>query len=136
MNVTGIPLFNLLKDKLGYLSERQKVIAQNVANADTPGFVSTDLTPFSFAARAKAHSTSQYVTHPRHMAPPRAVEGLRSGFKQVPTPGTETTMDGNSVVLEEEMIKMTDSRIGYEAAISFYQKSMNLIRMAARPPGR
>lgn len=136
MNVTGIPLFDLLKDKLGYLSERQKVIAQNVANADTPGFVSTDLTPFTFEARAKAQQTSQYVTHARHMAPPRAAEGLSSGFRQVLAPGTETTMDGNTVVLEEEMIKMTDSRINYEAAISFYQKSMNLIRMAARPPGR
>jgi len=40
------------------------------------------------------------------------------------------------VVLEEEMIKMSDSRMQYDAAIGFYQKSLNLLRLAARPPGR
>jgi flagellar basal-body rod protein FlgB len=40
------------------------------------------------------------------------------------------------VVLEEQMMKMNESRADYEAAITFYQKAMGLIRMAARPPGR
>ena len=48
---------------------------------------------------------------------------------------TETTLDGNSVVLEEEMMKMTDARMNYDAAISFYQKSLGLLRMATRRPG-
>ena len=34
------------------------------------------------------------------------------------------------------MIKMSDARMNYDAAISFYQKSLDLLRMAARPPGR
>jgi len=33
------------------------------------------------------------------------------------------------------MIKMTEARMNYDAAISFYQKSMSLLRMAARKPG-
>ena len=37
----------MLKGQLGYLAERQKLIAQNVANADTPGFTPTDLKPFN-----------------------------------------------------------------------------------------
>ena len=43
MNVDSIPLFGLLKGKLGYLNQRQRLIAQNVANADTPGYAPTDL---------------------------------------------------------------------------------------------
>ena len=49
---------------------------------------------------------------------------------------SETTMDGNSVVLEEQMMKMADARMNYDAAIGFYQRSMGLLRMAARKPGQ
>ena len=42
-------------------------------------------------------------------------------------------MDGNSVVVEEQMLKMAESRMAYDAAIGFYQKSMSMIlRMAAK----
>jgi flagellar basal-body rod protein FlgB len=57
-------------------------------------------------------------------------------FKSQKVKDSETTLDGNSVVLEEEMLKMSDARMSYDAAIGFYQKSLNLLRMAARAPGR
>ena len=47
---------------------------------------------------------------------------------------SETTLDGNAVSLEDQMLKMTDARMNYDAAISFYQKSMTMLRMAARKP--
>jgi len=48
---------------------------------------------------------------------------------------SETTLDGNQVVLEEEMMKMTQARMDYDAAIGFYQKSLAMLRLAARKPG-
>jgi flagellar basal-body rod protein FlgB len=51
-------------------------------------------------------------------------------------PDSETTLDGNSVVLEEQMLKMGEARMGYDAAVGFYQKSLGMIRMAARRPGQ
>jgi flagellar basal-body rod protein FlgB len=59
-----------------------------------------------------------------------------SSYAVVKTPDSETTLDGNQVVLEEQMMKMNEARMNYDAAIGFYQKSMNLMRMAARAPGR
>jgi flagellar basal-body rod protein FlgB len=50
-------------------------------------------------------------------------------------PDSETTLDGNSVVLEEQMLKMAEARANYDAAVGFYQKSLGMIRMAARRPG-
>jgi flagellar basal-body rod protein FlgB len=50
------------------------------------------------------------------------------------SPDSETTLDGNSVVLEEQMLKMTEARANYEAAVGFYQKSLAMIRTAARRP--
>jgi flagellar basal-body rod protein FlgB len=135
MDLATIPLFSMLRGRLGYLSDRQKVIAENVANSDTPGFKPHDLKPFSFEAQVKAATSSagvQAMTQPGHM---QAANARRTaGGRSVKTPDSEMTLDGNGVVLEEEMMKMTDARMNYDAAITFYQRSMGLLRTAIRPP--
>jgi len=143
MDLAQIPLFSMLKGRLGYLSERQKVIAENVANADTAKFVPNDLKAFSFDAKVQAQKMQQAgggasmmaATQPGHMAPKNERKAPGGAFKTVKSPDSEMTMNGNAVVLEDEMIKMTEARMNYDAAISFYQKSMGLLRMAARKPG-
>jgi flagellar basal-body rod protein FlgB len=142
MNLAEIPLFSMLRGRLGYLGERQKVIAENVANADTARFVPNDLKPFSFDAKVQAQQMAQTggasamaATQAGHMAPKNERKSLGSQFKTMKSPDSETTLNGNAVVLEDEMIKMTEARMNYDAAISFYQKSMGLLRMAARRPG-
>lgn len=138
MNLAEIPLFAMLRGRMGYLSERQRVIAQNVANADTPGYGAQDLKPFGFEAKVQAAGAAvQMVTQPGHMLSPNARRtGLGAGYKPTKAQTSETTLDGNSVVLEEEMMKMTDARMNYDAAIGFYQKSLNMLRLATKPPGR
>ena len=139
MDLSQIPLFQMLRGRLSYLSDRQKVIAENVANADTPGYKPHDLKPFSFQAQMQAQASgaagSMAVTQPGHMLPPHAGTGAPVA-KPITSKDSETTLDGNSVVLEEEMLKMGQARMEYDAAIGFYQKSLNLIRLAARAPGR
>ena len=139
MNLADIPLFSMLRGRLGYLSERQKVIAQNVANADTARYVSQDLKPFSFDARVQMQRSGQAggmsVTQPGHIPPKNERPRLGSAYKTTRTPGSETTLNGNAVVMEEEMLKMADARMNYDAAISFYQKSMGLLRLATKRPG-
>ena len=137
MNLAEIPLFSMLRGRLGYLAERQKVIAQNVANSDTARYAAQDLKPFSFDAKVQMHqaqnASNMALTQAAHMSPKTE---RRSAYKAAKMPGTETTLNGNSVVLEEEMIKMADARMNYDAAISFYQKSLNILRLAKKAPGR
>lgn len=139
MDSSDIPLLSMLRSRLGYLSQRQRVISQNVANADTPGFKPQDLKPFGYhAAKAAAGgsaSDGQAVTQPGHMQLGGSTAGAGQAFKTVKTADSETTLDGNSVVLEEEMMKMSDTRMNYDAAVSFYQKSLDLLRTAAKKPG-
>ena len=144
MDIADIPIFAMLRSRMGYLSERQRVIAENVANADTPGYAPHDLKPFSFQAQVQAASSSSSavapagtmaVTQPGHMQPPGARKGLAAGVKPVKTQDSETTLDGNGVVLEEEMMKMTQARMDYDAAVSFYQKSLDMLKLATRRPG-
>ncbi len=141
MDTSAIPILAMLKQRLGYLGERQRVIAQNVANADTPGYAPRDVKAFSFdaamqsQARVAAGGVEPVRTAAGHLAGgPKRISG--STVKTVKQLDSETTLDGNSVVLEDQMIKMSEARMQYDAAIGFYQKSMALLRMAARPPGR
>lgn len=146
MGTDNIALFGMLKSRLGYLAERQKVVAQNVANADTPGYVPRDLKPYSFQASLMAQGSGQVyrggrvaptggvqmmATATSHMAPSNAP----SAWRATAGADSETTLDGNAVSLEDQMLKMTDARMNYDAAVGFYQKSMTMLRMAARRPG-
>lgn len=141
MDLADIPLFAMLRNRMGYLSEKQRVISENVANASTPGYAPHDLKPFSFQAKLAATGAatasgpgSMAVTQPGHMLPPGAKRG-GAEVKPIKTKDSETTMDGNSVVLEEEMMKLTDARMDYDAAVSFYQKSLDILKLATRRPG-
>jgi len=135
MGLDDIPLFAMLRGRLGYLSERQRLIAENVANADTPGYAPRDLKPFAVQAASSLAMTpvAPAMTAPTHLA--GSASRPRPAFKPQRTPDSETTLDGNSVVLEEEMMKLTQARMDYDAAIGFYQKSLGLLRLAARKPG-
>lgn len=138
MDIGEIPLFSMLRGRMGHLTERQKLIAQNVANADTAGYAPQDLKPYSFQGQLAAQKgvTLQAATQAGHMVPASQKRSAGQSFKAQETRDSETTLDGNSVVLEEQMMKMTDARMNYDAAVSFYQKSLNLLRMASRAPGR
>jgi flagellar basal-body rod protein FlgB len=147
MGPDDISLFAMLKNRMGYLSERQKVIAQNVANADTPDYQPHDLKPFTFQGSMEAQATGQayrggpvaqptqgvqmMATSAAHMAPSKPASLWRA-----PTSAdSETTLDGNGVTLEDQMLKMTDARMNYDAAVSFYQKSMALLKTSTRKAG-
>ena len=133
MGVADLPLLQQIKGRLGWLDERQRVIAQNVANADTPGYGAQDLkAPADFAAALRNGGGLRMArTNAAHIAP----AGVNLRFDPTKVPDSETTMDGNSVVMEEQMLKMAESRMAYDAAIGFYQKSMSMIRLAAKKPG-
>ena len=141
MELGDIPLFAMLKSRLGYLSERQRVIAENVANANTPGYQAHDLKAFNFQAQVQAAAGrsgvaatpagTMAVTQPGHMQARRGA----SSAKTMKSPDSEVTLDGNGVVLEDEMVKLTQARMDYDAAIGFYQQSLSMLKMAVRKPG-
>ncbi len=146
MNLTDIPLFAMLKGRMGYLSDRQNVIAENIANANTPGFVARDVKPFAFDAHMQSVSgttsnpmlaaSAPVMTRANHLAGTPVRTGNDQKYaKAVKARDSETNLNGNAVVLEDQMMKLTETRMEYDAAIGFYQKSMALLRMAARRPG-
>jgi flagellar basal-body rod protein FlgB len=85
------------------------------------------------AGQSEGGSLGMMTTNALHIAPQG---GASTRANEVVSLDSETTMDGNSVVLEEQMLKMAESRMQFQAAVSFYEKSMSMLRMAARVPGK
>ena len=143
MDIGDLPILAMLKSRLGYLSDRQRVIAENVANADTAGYQARDLKPFSFEAKMQAAGGASAatsagpmtVTNPAHMQPKSASTGMAAAFKVAKNPDSEETLDGNGVVLEDEMVKLTNVRMDYDAAVGLYQQSLSMLKTAIRKPG-
>jgi flagellar basal-body rod protein FlgB len=140
MTLDDIPLFAALRGRLGYLSERQRVISENVANSDTPGYRPHDLKPFVINAsgpQAGAPIALAAASGGTTISGAGGGQPLSSaGYSPQVSPDSETRLDGNQVVLEEEMMKLTDARMSYDAAIGFYQKSLSMIQMAIHAPGK
>ena len=138
MGVADIPLLSQIKGRLTWLDERQRLIAQNVANSDTPGCVGRDLrAPTDFAAALRDGGGLRMVqTSAGHMPVGGPNGAPVARFTSEASPDSETTLDGNAVVVEEQMLKMAESRMAYDAAIGLYTKSMAMIGLAAKVPGR
>jgi flagellar basal-body rod protein FlgB len=144
VNFTDSPFFSVLRANLSHQGERQKVIAENLANATTPGYVARDTDEKAFG---KFLEQAGGASSPRlkMMAPEgalttgRAITGTDAGAKStkiVNAPDSETTLDGNAVVLEEQMLKQAETRTDYETSIALYQKGLSLMRLAIKAPGR
>ena len=130
MELEKLSLFSVVKKRLAWLSRRQEVIAQNIANADTPEYRARDLKPFKFRdlLRSRNTGTGMKVTNASHL---RGL-GKRAGEfdeGEIRKP-FETSPTGNSVVLEEQMAKMNETTIGHRLTTELYKKNLNLIRMA------
>jgi flagellar basal-body rod protein FlgB len=123
-----LTLFHGMTERMRYLSERQNVIAQNIANANTPGYIAKDLKPVDFANVLASHESKidLAVTNKAHIRP-----ALESDFKTVRKKKSfETTINGNNVVLEEQMQKMSETSGSFQETTALYKKMTDIVRLA------
>jgi flagellar basal-body rod protein FlgB len=138
LDLANTPFFGMLRQRLDQLSQRQQLIAENIANASTPGYRPRDLDTAAFE-RMMASQTGGGggITLARTNASHMGAGGSPHGGAAVITrDDSETTIDGNAVVLEEQMARAAETRMQFETGIALYQKGLELMRMAARAPGR
>ena len=131
MSIQDIGLFNAISSKLDYLSQRQSIIAQNVANADTPGYRPKDLEKVDFGVLVKSltgeNTLGVAITNDKHMPNPMADVDTKSR-KQKKT--YEVAPAGNAVIMEEQLLKSGRNTMDYNLMLNLYQKQVGMIRMA------
>ncbi|MDC7785519.1 flagellar basal body rod protein FlgB [Rhodoplanes sp. TEM] len=124
MAISDIPIFSMLRTRMQWHQERQRLLAENVSNADTPKFKPRDLAPLSFE-RPEPRPVALATTDAAHLA------GLSGGerFRDKPErfavrPG------GNAVQIEDEMLKVASNQMDYQAATQLYSRSLALLKTA------
>jgi flagellar basal-body rod protein FlgB len=127
MAISDIPLFTMLRTRMHWHQERQRLLAENVANADTPQFQPRDLTPPSFDPRRPVVADLTLArTNPAHLA--GAGGGTR--FQPDRNGGFEARPSGNAVSLEDEMMKVANNQMDYQAATTLYTRGLGMLKTA------
>lgn len=124
---SDLNVFKLAHAMASHAGQRQSVIAQNVANADTPGYRAKDIKPFSELAAAAPGGTMR-LTRPGHIG----MADRGSDAWDVITPDTPTDPNGNAVSIELEMMKSVELKRQHDRALAIYKSSMNVLRAAMR----
>jgi flagellar basal-body rod protein FlgB len=124
----------MARKSMDWLTRRQEVLAQNVANANTPNYQSRDLEPLDFK---KVFENTQAplqaaVTNSMHIQPPN--EAPKFEAKEVKMPG-ESKPDGNSVMLEEQMQRIGEVKNNYDLSINILQKNIKMLKTALGQSG-
>lgn len=135
MDLTKLKLFAMTRKRMDWLSKRQEVLAQNIANADTPKYQPKDLKKLDF--RDLIRETR--VAPPLHKTSDMHIPATRqpSRFKDDPRKDAyEVAPAGNSVVLEEQLMKVSETQANYRLATNLYSKHLRMIRVALGRPDR
>ncbi|NNU17406.1 flagellar basal body rod protein FlgB [Parvularcula sp. ZS-1/3] len=122
--IDGISLFTTMTNKMDYLTTRHTLLAQNVANADTPGYKAQDLKNFTEALRT-VKPAGMLATHGRHMI---AELGNTTFREDNAVGGWETAPSGNQVTLEEQMINAADNARDYQLSTQLMKKHVGMMK--------
>ena len=131
MALGDLPIFTMLRNKMAWHQTRQRVLAENVANADTPNFRGQDLKQVDFAQdlrRVQPLPLTASVTNDAHFA--GAAMSSPMAFDTEKLSDFETTPDGNDVTLEDQMMKVTGNQMDYQAATTIYSRALGMLRTA------
>ncbi len=129
MSLQDIPLFSALTERMKWLTARQKVLSQNIANSDTPNYQAKDLKPQKFKdmlARPEETGVRLASTNASHIELEKKLDFQTNKNKNP----YEVTPTGNGVVLEEQMMSLAETQIQYQMTTSLYKKHLSMLKTA------
>lgn len=130
MDLGNVPLFKAMMSRMSWLTQRQQVLAQNVANADTPNFKPRDLTPLSFRdilGESPAGATGQLqlvATQANHLAAP----GAANTFRAVVDRSAVASPSGNGVSVEDQMLKVSATANEFQMTTDLYRRHVAMLK--------
>jgi flagellar basal-body rod protein FlgB len=125
MSLLQAEIFNVAEKRLAWTSERQAVLARNIANLSTPGFQAMD-TPNFQQVLTGTLGVQPVRTDPNHLA-----GTLDSGMSARPVAEiTAKTADKNGVRLEEQLMKVADTETLHSTVTAIFKKYMAMFNIA------
>ena len=124
MSNDGMGLFDLAERRLSWLDQRQGVLAQNIANANTPGYLAKDLLPFAESLSRALPELA--TTNPLHLTAAATAAG-QPDQRHRPA---ERAPDGNAVSMDDQLTKVADTDNAQALVTTLYHKYLGLYRTA------
>ena len=118
-----LSIFRTAQAMAVHAGARQNILAQNMANADTPGFTARDLQPFSNIAKGTLIPTQLRATRATHLA--GAISPTQTSMVER---SDARDPNGNSVSLETEMMHAVDTKRQHDRALGIYKSSLRVLR--------
>lgn len=129
MDLQNLSIFAAANQNIKYQVERQKVLAGNVANANTPNYLPKDVKRPSFGAELDKVRLSMVTTHENHMT--GFVSKSQNGYEvYTPEINNALTIDGNGVVLEDQMNEISKSKSEHDRMVTLYGKYQDMLNVA------
>lgn len=116
-------LFGLAEQRLAWADRRQALLAQNIANTDTPGYAPKDVAPFA-QMLARAGNVPLARTAPTHLA------GATPLLDEARAAPRARAPNGNAVALDEQLTKVADTETTQSLVTSIYRKYLSLFGLA------
>ena len=134
MDLNNLTLFRMIDKERSYLSARQKVLATNVANANTPDYLPKDVEKPDFSKELGEAQKKQELelvkTNPLHMDLPSKTAQNVPNRVYTPKPTNPLSIDGNGVVLEDQLNEVSKTKGDYNRMVTIYSAYKNLIKVA------
>ncbi len=129
MDLQNLSVFAAANQNIKYQTERQKVLAGNVANANTPDYLPKDIKRPSFGAELDKVRLPMVTTHENHMT--GLARKTQSGYEvYTPELTNALTIDGNGVVLEDQMNEISKSKSEHDRVVALYGKYQDMLNVA------
>ncbi len=123
-----LTVMDMATQQMDWLAKRTELVAQNIANIDTPAYTPQDLKPLDFKGMISETQQPAVVAvadNPRHIVPQASPAPVVTQSRVY-----ESSPDGNAVVMEDQMNKLGDARDSYQTAAALYQKQVALLKLA------
>lgn len=156
MDLNSFAVFGMMRKRMGWLTDRQTVLSQNIANSDTPNYQAKDLADQDFKrvlekfgvgnktgriaqasasggaaapAAASGATLKLAATNPAHIK----IAAPESRARAIgPKGGAEQAPGGNDVSVEDQVSKMTETQMDYQMTTNLYRKHLAMVKSVLR----
>lgn len=135
MDLNNLQVVDLIKKNMRYQTAKERVISENLANSTTPNYLAKDVALPDFKnalAAEQTHKLEMVKTNDKHLTHANAVKKSDDGEFEVytPKPTSPLTIDGNGVIIEDQLNQANKASGEYNRMITIYGKYMDMLKLA------
>lgn len=121
----NLSVFRMSAAMASHAGHRQAIVAQNVAHADTPGYIAKDLQSFRSTYLPAEETGAIRATRAKHL---HGIGGRGAGIAEMIEVPDQASHNGNQVSIETEMLKSVEAKRQHDRAIAIYGSAMKVLR--------